>query len=509
VSTVLTTLPLCAEAALGDGTSRWLVELDRGVAAFAATVPWGTMLVLVGAGLAIWASCHALLTKRDPRSAWGWIAMCYLFPFAGPLLYSLFGINRVRIAASTLGLDHAGSTSQHDAPLPNASNDALDESLRAVARTGDRLTHLPRLAGNRVQLLEDGEAAYPRMLEAIGQARQSVAVVTYMWEYDRVGKAFRQALVEAKQRGVDVRVIIDGFGELQRLWRSHRHLRRHGVPTVLFNPPRLLPPAVHFNLRNHRKLLLIDGKVAFTGGMNIGARHLARDPNNRHPVRDAHFELCGPIVGQLGLAFAADWRFAARSEWHAPPVTERCHDQGSTCRIIEDGPNEDLDRLELMFLAAINAARHQVRIMTPYFLPSREMVASLKGAALRGVEVEIVLPSKNNLNYVHWAAQHGLGELLRHGMRLYYQAPPFCHSKLFLVDSAYAIVGSPNIDPRSLQLNFELCVEIYGGAVCDELQAYFARSRITARQISAEQLAARSLPARLRDSFFWLCSPYL
>lgn len=277
---------------------------------------------------------------------------------------------------------------------------------------------------------------------------------------------------------------------------------------IRFLPPTLLPPALHINLRNHRKILVADGRVGFTGGMNIGDRHLAGRSDNPSRVIDAHFRLTGPIVAQIEQVFLADWGFMTK-EYPAPKSVFSVETGSAVCRTIIDGPNEDLDRLTAILMGAISTARRKVLIMTPYFLPSRELIAALQTAALRGIEVTIILPEKSNLPYVDWATRNMLWELLRWGGRVYYQPPPFAHTKLFLVDDHYAQIGSANIDTRSLRLNFELVVEVYDKPFAAILTHHIDKVRERAREISLKELDNRSLPIRTRDALVWLFSPYL
>jgi cardiolipin synthase len=257
---------------------------------------------LLGAGIA---SLHALLTKPDPRSALSWIAVCFLIPYGGAALYALFGINRVRRPQLTWGAARA----------PRASEPALPASLAAQVRIGDALTRRPLESGNVLETLHDGEQAFPRMLEAIASARDSVWLSTYIFQTDQLGRQFVDALAAAVQRQVKVRVLVDGIGE----WYDWPHvvpiLRRAGVRAERFLPPRLLPPSLSLNCRNHRKILIVDGAVAYIGGMNLGGREAGGSTGRR--MSDIHFRLCGPIVAQLGEAFAEDWLFATGE---APPA---------------------------------------------------------------------------------------------------------------------------------------------------------------------------------------------
>jgi cardiolipin synthase len=303
-------------------------------------------------------------------------------------------------------------------------------------------------------------------------------------------------------------VILDGVGELYSYPRAGTLLKRHGVRVGRFLPPRLIPPAIHVNLRNHRKILVADGRTGFTGGMNIGDRHLAETSENPSRVVDVHFLIRGPVVQDMESVFLEDWEFVTAEKTPSSHVPVS-HEGMAICRTVVEGPNEDLDRLTAILLGAISSARQSVSIMTPYFLPTRDMTAVLQAAALRGVEVEVILPSKNNLWFVHWATRNILWELLRRGVRVFYQPPPFVHSKLFIVDHHYAQIGSPNIDPRSLRLNFELSIEVYDRPFAKLLTEHMNEVRSRSREVSIEELDNRPIPARARDALAWLFSPYL
>ena len=211
------------------------------------------------------------------------------------------------------------------------------------------------------------------------------------------------------------------------------YLAKRGVKVARFLPPGLTPPMLHINLRNHRKILITDGRVGFAGGMNIGDRHLADRTENRDRVIDAHFRIRGPVVNQLQRVFLDTWAFVNRSEVERFP-SDDCEAGAAICRTIVEGPDEDLDKLLSVLLLAVSAAREQVAIMTPYFVPPRELVGALKGAALRGVDVVVIVPGRNNLPFVHWASRNMMWELLQRGVRFYMQPPLFFHTKLLMVD---------------------------------------------------------------------------
>jgi cardiolipin synthase A/B len=481
------------ESLSGDWAETLTGAIDPTLTALALAVIAGVLGILAGG--------HALVTKRRPRSAFGWIAVCLMFPLAGAALYYLFGINRSQRRARRLHDDATAGTPQleHVVPAP--------QDTRDLARLGEAVTGTPRLTGNRVEIFHGGEQAYPAMLAAIDRADRHIDLITYIFDTDDTGKAFADALGRAVARGVDVRVLLDGVGELYTFPRARRMLRRRGVTVLRFLPPRLLPPSFMINLRNHRKILLVDDKVAFTGGMNISDRHLMAREGNAHRVVDVHFALRGPVLASLQSIFHADWAHAGGHDderpLEPPPVGS------SLCRVIADGPDEPVDRLLQVLVGAVALARRRVTLMTPYFIPPRELIGALQSAALRGVAVDVLLPGRNNLFFVHRATRHGLWELLQRGVRVHYQPAPFVHSKILLVDDDYAQVGSANVDPRSLRLNFELNVEIFDRDVVAALQAHCDQAMRRARTVTLAEVDGRPLHTRLADGVMWLFSPYL
>ena len=464
---------------------------------------WGVVLAAVAASVG--SAGHALLWKRDPRAALGWIVVSLTVPVAGPLLYFVFGINRIRTKAQRLPIARRG---RQDEDRPAGSREELPREFSELAGIAGAVSLFKLAAGNSVEVLHNGEQAFPAMLQAIDEATSHVFLSSYIFESNRSGLDFVDALARATERGVDTRVLVDGVGERYSRPRVSRILARRGVAVARFLPPRLVPPMLHINLRNHRKILVVDGKVAFTGGMNIGDRHLAARTDNPDRVVDAHFRLRGPVVGQLQRVFLDGWAFVAGQDVERFPADDS--EAGSAmCRTIVEGPDEDLDKLLSVLVAAVSAAREQVAIMTPYFVPPRELVGALKGAALRGVRVTVIVPDRNNLPFVHWASRKMMWELLQRGVRIYLQPPPFVHTKLLMVDRHYVQVGSANMDPRSLRLNFELVVEIYDRDFAATIDDHFRAVRDRSHEITLEEVDSRPLPTRILDSLAWLMTPYL
>ena len=452
------------------------------------------LLSLAVLALAIGTAAHAVLYKRDTRAVIAWVTLIIVVPLAGAVSYWLLGVNRVRRKAIALRPRPAGG-----GPGTRAASVPVPAALVPLARLGDRISPFAVVAGNGIEPL-DGEAAFPRMLDAIAQAKRTVALSTYIFDDDSAGLAFADALVAARSRGVEVRVLIDAVGQRYSLRSMVAHLRDRGVPAAAFLPVRLPRDLAVFNLRNHRKLLVVDGSEAFIGGMNI-----------REGIRDLQFRVGGPVVAQLQRVFADDWSFTTQERlggdaWF-PALTSVA--DGSPARAVPDGPDEHFEALRLLLLGAIGEARRSVSIVTPYFLPDQSLVSALNTAAMRGVAVDIILPERSNLKLVEWASHATYWQVLQRGCRIWHSPPPFDHSKLLLVDDGWALIGSTNWDPRSLRLNFELNVECFDRALMARLQAWFEQRRDASAEITLEQMNARPLPVRLRDGVARLLTPYL
>lgn len=481
--------------------------LDSVFKLFWDLAPW--LVSLLHVGFASTVTVHALLNKRDVHRAVGWIALAWLAPVAGPLLYLLLGINRIRRAGVALGLKAAwqGEPGCSDA---DAEPDAPGQtSLAGVNRLTRKITGKALLAGNMMTPLVNGDAAYPAMLEAINGARRSITLLTYIFNHDPAGRAFVAALKGAQQRGVEVRVLIDAVGARYSRTSVVKKLRQQGVPVAAFLPPRLTRLLAQANLRNHRKILVVDGELGFTGGMNISAGHwLSTQP--AFPIRCLHFAVRGPVVTDLQRTFAIDWAFTTGEALRGPAWFAANPPCGPVlARGVTDGPDGDIDHMRQVILGALAIARHRVCIVTPYFLPDEVLLTTLQITALRGVTVDIVLPARSNLPLLDWAMRPQFARLVSSGCRLHLTGPLFDHTKLFLVDEAWSLIGSTNWDARSLRLNFEYNLECQDPSLVAQLNT-LAEDRIAcARLLTAEDLARQPMLTKLRDRMVWLLSPYL
>ncbi|NNF66101.1 MAG: cardiolipin synthase [Gammaproteobacteria bacterium] len=434
------------------------------------------------------------------------MVVCLFIPFFGPISYYILGVNRVRTRAKAYRESRGLIGFERPERYSAISLKNID-ALGPLATVGATISGHYLLPGNKVLPLQDAGKAYDAMLAAIDQAVHRVYLASYIFESDKTGQRFIDALVAAKKRNVEVKILIDGVGQYYSYPTATRLMKRAGLDVRLFLPFRLIPPALHFNLRNHRKILVADSTVAFTGGMNIGSRHVAR-ADGKQKMTDIHFQLNGPIVYELCNAFCNDWFFTTGEPIDAGNL-QASPTGSATCRMILDDPGENMDRLSMVINGVVSAASKKIDIMTPYFLPSRELIAALQSARSRGVRVRIVLPDENNLPFVNWATTNMLWELLMWDVEVYYQPAPFCHSKLLLVDDDYVLMGSANLDPRSLRLNFELGIEIFDRQLASHIDQHFCDTCQVARPVTLQEVDGRNLPRRVRDSVAWLFSPYL
>jgi cardiolipin synthase len=414
--------------------------------------------------LAICVTVHVLFHKRDVGASIGWIGLAWLSPILGSILYVMFGINRVKQRANQL------REKRPDRLVAKSGiSRGRDDHLASLERAGDLITQRPAIGGNAVAILHNGDEAYPQMIAAIEAAKSSIALSSYIFRADEAGSAFIEALIRARQRGVRVRVLIDGIGGGYFLSSTYKRLRQHGVPVFRFMHSPLPWRMPFLNLRTHKKMLALDGRIAFTGGLNIGGENLLAN-HPRHPVRDTHFRVDGPVVAQLVEAFAQDWLFIANENLEGEAWFPALDEVGEAeARIILSGPDENLEKIEFMILEAIACARQSIKVMSPYFLPDDRMVTALALASMRGVEVDVIVPAHNNHRIVGWAMRSQIGPLVAAGCRIWQSPPPFNHSKMMTVDGIWCLIGSSNWDMRSFRLNFELDMEVYHANIVQNL----------------------------------------
>lgn len=465
-----------------------------------------------------------LLTKHRPVSAVLWMAVVWAFPYIGAIAYLSVGIDRVRRGAAEREAAKA-MVAQRATLHPDQTSLAVDyEHFDSAGEERHPAAHIFRATdpavkanrvfrGNRAELLVDGDELYPALFRAISEARSSVHLQTFIFARSRIGRELLDLLIERARSGVECRLLYDRFGStLAHLTRFFEHAHRAGVRVCSISQANPLKGRFQINLRNHRKLAIIDGRIGFAGGINIADDNCsayAKGPT----IRDYHVRLEGPAVSDLQFQFVEDWHFASRE----PPETvlEPIYFPGidprgdALVQIVPGGPELRGHGLADAIFAAIVAAERSIAVATPYFIPDEPIVQALRYAALRGVAVRLILPRRSNHWYTGFAARALYTPLLKSGVRVFERQPPFMHAKALVVDDVYAMLGSANLDYRSLHLNFETNVEVadlqFVSRVLQQLEQEIAHSQ----EVELETHRSRSLPRRLTENFCYLFQPML
>ena len=460
------------------------------------------------------AIAHAALTKEDVRAATGWVGVILLSPILGAFVYLIAGVNRIRHTALSTRRSARRMAWQefYGTAVPReAIVEGFSSQFIPMKHVGDTVTRFPLTAGNRIEILPDGDTAYGAISEAIAEARHSIIVETYIFDRDRIGIRIADLLIAAHRRGVSVRVLIDSVGARYSVPSIVGYLRENGVRTETFNGKVIIGLRLPYaNLRTHRKIIVVDNEIAFAGGMNIREAFTREFQGNRY-ARDTHFRITGPIVADLFSVAAEDWHFASGEKVAAtvqPPVTV-APNAPIFARVVSSGPDASLETNHKMLMGAFSVAQRSIRIMSPYFLPDRELISALVTAARRGVEIDILVPSQNNLTLVDRAMTAQFDQVLKYGCRIWRVGGAFDHSKLLTIDGEWSYIGSSNLDPRSLRLNFEVDIEVLDTTFAALLDERFKAAIAGAHAVTLHELRHRSYLLRLAEKILWLGSPYL
>ncbi|CAK7192161.1 Major cardiolipin synthase ClsA [Commensalibacter sp. Nvir] len=446
---------------------------------------------------------HVLKHVRDTRAAIGWIGFSWIMPITGFILYAMFGINRVVRRAQKLVSDRP----RHNKLFDDLTQFYIKGHFYPLAKVVEGFTQRPLLIGNKVTIFYNGDQTYPEMLAEINCAQTCVFLSSYILKNDGIGRQFADALIKAQERGAVVRVLVDGIGSGYFYCPIARYLKKNNVKIDRFMHsfwPWRMP---FINLRTHKKILVVDGKVGFIGGLNIADDNIVAC-NPKFPVSDTHFKVEGAIVLELTEVFLQDWFFITSEDLNKKKFFPHTNVAGNMlCRVVTAGPDSDMEKIKYTMMQAISLARKSVRIMTPYFLPDDRFLSVLSLAAIRGVTVEIITPKRSNQRLVDWARNKNNVFPIRDGCRIWLERPPFNHSKLLVIDRIWSFVGSSNIDMRSLRLNFEINMEIYHKEFAEDLDDFICAHRH--QELTLEDLEKRNFFKKLRDSTIRLLLPYL
>lgn len=451
----------------------------------------GWVAYIVGLGMWI------VLQKREPAATLAWLISLAALPYVGFLIYYVLGPQRIRRNRLRRGRVRAR--------MPEAPAQSEEAEARELSRMAAVTTRIPASTATDVRLLIDGAATYSSLMAAVAQAREYVHLEYYIFEPDRTGTALRDALIERARAGVEVRLLLDAVGSARVKRGFLASLLAAGGHVAWFHPMRLPWRRPWLNLRSHRKIVVIDGRVAFTGGINVTDEEDERLRPDAY--RDLHLRLEGEVVGSLQLVFAEDWVYATGQRPPGLPVPAATPGPVQA-QVVASGPDSAWEAIHRVHVAAIHGARRRVWLATPYFVPGEAAMMALTTAALAGLDVRLLVPRRSDSRLVTFAARSYFDELLLAGVRIHQYGPRMLHTKALLCDDDIAVIGSANFDHRSFRLNFEVSVLFHDAAVAEALAELFQRDCSQSPRVRLDR-NRRLLTARLPEALARLMSPLL
>ncbi len=457
-----------------------------------------------------------VMEKRSPFKTIAWILVLILIPIIGLIFYLFFGqeyrkqkiysrkgiksLSRIR-KLSTIQLRQI-----EQSPL-KISSKAMDKIniIRLLLNNSNALL----TTGNKLKLLNNGEATFEAIFKAIENAKHHVHLEYYIYDDDKIGNRLKKLLIEKSKEGVEIRIILDDVGSWGLKENFLNELRENDIEVYPFMEVRFPRLTSQVNFRNHRKILVIDGEIGFTGGINIADRYIEGNPKIG-PWRDTHLQITGDAVACLQVIFAADWYFVINEnlsgEKYFPPLSES---KGTPVQVSASGPDSDWESIEQAFFAAITNAKQYVYITTPYLMPPQPLVSALKTAALSNVDVRIIIPEKSDSITPKWCSFSYVEELLEAGIKIYFYQAGFIHSKIIVVDDIFSTVGTTNLDFRSLETNFEVNAFMYEEKFARQIVRYFKEDIKNSREIKLEEWIHRPWHNKVRESLAHIVSPML
>jgi cardiolipin synthase len=442
--------------------------------------------------LGVISAVNAIMSERTAEGAIAWALSLIMFPYIALPFYWVFGRNRLPgYAEARRAADAEIEHIAHGAVQRLQDDGLVLEGGRHDRQVYERLGRMQFTHANRVQLLINGEATFDAIFAAIDAAEQYVLIQYFIVRDDRVGRALKDRLIRKAAAGVRVYFLYDAVGSYSLTRRYVRELTNAGVRVATFRAVRGRLGRFQLNFRNHRKIVVVDGRAAFVGGLNVGDEYVGRD-RGLGPWRDTHIRVEGPAVPFVQLAFFEDWYWLTREIPDLNWVPARAPGGDKNVLVLASGPADDLETCGLFFVHTINAARERLWIASPYFVPDVQVVCALQLAALRGVDVRIMLPERPDHLLVYLSAFSFLAETEQAGVKIYRYQPGFMHNKTILVDDDLAAVGTANLDNRSFRLNFEVTVVVDDREFAAEVARMFERDFEQCQLARADDLHRRS-----------------
>jgi cardiolipin synthase len=420
--------------------------------------------------------------------------------------YVLLGINRIKRKGIRLRKKNITYGKYFAENIPKD----LSEKHRQFIAFGYRAYPQTFVFRNSIEPLQNGIEAYPEMIKIIQNAKKEILISSYIFDCDSETNKFLEAFKTAIKNGAAVKVLIDGIGTLNFFHRSieKKIARIKGLEYGIFLPPYIPVTMPFVNLRNHRKIMIIDGETAFFGGMNLSKKNVLIE-DHKNGILDITFKIKGQVISQMAKVFEDDWEFATGKKFQSLSKNLPDTEAGIIpARIIPDGPDNKSGIIELIAQGAINTAARKILVVTPYFLPENNILTALEMAAMRGVDVDIIIPNKSDYNFIVWAVEPNFLRLVKSGVKIYRTPPPLDHSKIFVVDNEWVFIGSANWDVRSFKLNFESNMEIFSKNLAKKLTTIAESKKRKAKFTTAHECRTLPFLKRIRNNSCRLLTPY-
>ena len=457
-----------------------------------------------------------VLEKRSPYKTAAWILVLILLPIAGIFFYLFFGQEyRKRKLFSRKGIKSLGEfrklssrqLREIEQTHLNLNKKALEKEniIRLLLNNSYSLL----TTGNQLKILNNGDETFQAIFQAIQNAKHHIHLEYYIFSDDKIGNRLKNLLIEKSKEGVEVRIIIDDVGSWGLGDKFISELKKNGIEIYSFMEVRFPRLTSRMNFRNHRKILIVDGIIGFTGGINIADRYI-EGLKKLGSWHDTHLQIEGDAVACLQVVFAADWYFVINEnlggDKYFPPFTENPQ---VPVQISASGPDSDWENIEQAFFAAITNAKEKIYITTPYLMPPQPIVSALETAALSNIDVRIIIPEKSDAITPKWCSFSFIEKLLEAGIKVYFYQRGFIHSKFIIVDDVFSTIGTTNLDFRSLETNFEVNAFIYDEEFTTKLEKHFKNDLRNSREIKLKEWKQRPWHFKVRESLAHIVAPMM
>ena len=468
-----------------------------------------TIVVPLGEILGIIAAVHAIMNVRTSQGAIAWAISLVTFPWLALILYAIFGRNKFKgYVLLRSSKDEAIHHVSEDIIRKATENRLIREGISEYETALTRLADLPITRYNKSQLLVDGDETFRAIFEGIDSAKDYILVQFFIVKDDGLGRELQSRLIQKARENIRIYFLYDEIGCHKLPRRYIQEMEKEGIVISAFHTTKGKTNRFQLNFRNHRKIVVIDGKTAYVGGHNVGDEYVSKNPKFG-AWRDTHVKVEGPIVKAIQFCFIEDWYWAKTSIPDLNWEFRKAENGSEETLMIASGPADALDTCGLMFVQAINAARERIWIASPYFVPDQQILSALKLAALRGVDVRILLPQKPDHLTVYLASFSYYQDTLPLGIKLYRYTAGFMHQKVFLVDSTCAAVGTANLDNRSFRLHFELTLLNYDSTFIEKVEDMLLKDFSRSRAVKLAEYTERSFFFKLAVRFTRLLEPVL